>query len=42
MTRCIAAALALVATLAGIGGPAAAAGTTIPAAACDPVLYLCV
>jgi len=42
MTRRIAAVLALVAMLAGIGGPAAAAGTTTPAAACDPVLYICV
>jgi hypothetical protein len=40
MTRRIAAVLALVAMLAGIGGHAA--GTTTPAAACDPVLYICV
>jgi hypothetical protein len=33
--------LALIAILAGIGS-SAAAGTTIPALACDPVLYLCV
>ncbi|MGH9036089.1 MAG: hypothetical protein ACRD0O_10015 [Acidimicrobiia bacterium] len=42
MTRRIAAVLALVAMLAGIGGHAAAAGATTPAAACDPVLYICV
>ncbi len=41
MTRRIAAVLALVAMLAGIGGPAAAARTTTPEA-CDPVLYVCV
>jgi hypothetical protein len=33
--------LALVAMLVGIGS-AATAGTTTPAAACDPVLYVCV
>lgn len=37
----IAAVLALVAILAGLGGPAVAAGTTTPAAVCDPVLYIC-
>jgi hypothetical protein len=37
----ITAALALVAMLVGIGS-AAAAGPTTPAAACDPVLYICV
>jgi hypothetical protein len=41
MIRRITAALALVAMLVGIGS-AAAAGTTTPAAACDPVLYICV
>ena len=42
MIRRIAGALALVAMLAGFAGPAATAGTTTPAAACDPVLYVCV
>ncbi len=37
----IAAVLAFLAMLAGIGS-ATAAGTTIPAAVCDPIAYICV
>ena len=41
MIRRLTAALAFMALLAGIGS-ATAAGTTTPAAVCDPVLYVCV